>query len=89
MMKVPAFLHLNLYIICISFVCHRIKIHIVLYVRKIQETPKTLGFQGLKLELYYLFENCGALLAAFKPYFFLSFILESLVKKPAAFKSAL
>ena len=31
---------------------------------------------------YYLFENCGARRAAFKPYFFLSFILGSLVKKP-------
>lgn len=32
---------------------------------------------------YYLFENCGARRAAFKPYFFLSFILGSLVRKPA------
>ena len=31
----------------------------------------------------YLFENCGARRADFKPYFFLSFILGSLVKKPA------
>ena len=37
----------------------------------------------------YLFENWGALLAAFKPYFFLSFILASLVKNPAFFKSPL
>ena len=37
----------------------------------------------------YLFENCGARRAFFKPYFFLSFILESLVKKPAFFKAAL
>ena len=32
---------------------------------------------------YYLFENCGARRAALRPYFFLSFILGSLVKKPA------
>ena len=37
----------------------------------------------------YLFENWGALLAAFNPYFFLSFILASLVKNPAFFKSPL
>ena len=30
-------------------------------------------------------ENCGARRAAFKPYFFLSFILGSRVRKPAAF----
>jgi len=36
----------------------------------------------------YLFENCGARRAFFKPYFFLSFIRESLVKKPAFFKAA-
>ena len=35
----------------------------------------------------YLLENCGARLAAFKPYFFLSFIRESLVKKPAFFNA--
>ena len=37
----------------------------------------------------YLFENCGALLAFLRPYFFLSFALGSLVKKPAFFKAAL
>ena len=37
----------------------------------------------LQKRIYYLFENCGARRAAFKPYFFLSFILGSLVKKPA------
>jgi hypothetical protein len=31
----------------------------------------------------YLLENCGARRAPFKPYFFLSFILGSLVRKPA------
>jgi len=31
----------------------------------------------------YLFENCGARLAALRPGFFLSFILGSLVKNPA------
>ena len=30
--------------------------------------------------IYYLFENCGARLAALRPYFFLSFIRGSLVK---------
>ena len=35
----------------------------------------------------YLLENCGARLAAFKPYFFLSFIRGSLVKKPAFFNA--
>ena len=33
-------------------------------------------------------ENCGARRAAFKPYFFLSFILGSRVRKPAAFSVA-
>ena len=37
----------------------------------------------------YLFENCEAFLAFLSPYFFLSFILESLVKNPAAFRGAL
>jgi len=37
----------------------------------------------------YLFENWGALLAAFKPYFFLSFIRGSLVRKPAFFRTGL
>jgi len=34
------------------------------------------------------FENCGLLLAFFFPYFFLSTILESLVKNPASLKAA-
>lgn len=37
----------------------------------------------------YLLENWLARRAALRPYFFLSFILESLVKKPSAFKGAL
>ena len=36
---------------------------------------------------YYLFENCGALLAAFNPYFFLSLLLESLVTNPLALRT--
>ncbi len=36
----------------------------------------------------YLLENWGARRAAFKPYFFLSFILGSRVRKPAAFRAA-
>ncbi len=39
--------------------------------------------------VYYLFENCGARRAALRPYFFLSFILGSLVKKPAFFNDDL
>jgi hypothetical protein len=38
---------------------------------------------------YYLLENCGARRAAFKPYFFLSFIRGSLVKKPALLSTGL
>ena len=38
---------------------------------------------------YYLFENCGAFLAFFRPYFFLSFARESLVKNPFDFKAGL
>ena len=37
----------------------------------------------------YLFENCGARRAAFKPYFLRSFIRGSLVRKPADFKTGL
>ena len=38
---------------------------------------------------HYLFENCGARLAALRPYFFLSFILESRVRYPAALSTGL
>ena len=37
----------------------------------------------------YLFENCGARRAALSPYFFLSFIRGSRVKKPAALSAPL
>ncbi len=37
----------------------------------------------------YLFENWLALLAFLRPYFFLSFILESLVRNPAALRAGL
>ena len=37
----------------------------------------------------YLFENWLALLAFLRPYFFLSFILESLVRNPAALSAGL
>lgn len=39
--------------------------------------------------LYYLLLNCGAFLAFLSPYFFLSFILESLVKNPFDFNTGL
>ena len=41
------------------------------------------GSDFLYEKYFYLLENCGARLAFFKPYFFLSFILGSLVKNPA------
>ncbi len=51
------------------------------------ESPEI--FRGfLIVDVDYLFENCGALLAFLRPYFFLSFALGSLVKKPAFFKDA-
>ena len=53
----------------------------------IRNPPGTPG--GFATDKNYLFENWGARRAAFKPYFFLSFILGSLVKKPAAFNAAL
>ena len=48
-----------------------------------------LNIQGIILSLYYLFENCGALLADLRPYFLRSFILGSLVRNPAFFKVGL
>ena len=58
-----------------------------------QKTPQTLSLRGLKyffeLRTDYLFENCGALLAFLRPYFFLSFILGSLVRKPAFLRAGL
>lgn len=59
--------------------------------QNIKKTPETRCFQGISflcnIRLNYLFENCGARRAAFKPYFFLSFILESRVRYPAFFKA--
>ena len=52
-------------------------------------TEKIYTHKDLYNSKYYLFENCGALLAFLRPYFFLSFILGSLVKKPAFFNSGL
>lgn len=43
----------------------------------------------LKLVRDYRFENWLALLAFLRPYFFLSFILESLVRNPAALSAGL
>ena len=43
----------------------------------------------MKYNINYLFENCGARLAFFKPYFFLSFIRGSLVKNPEDFNVGL
>jgi hypothetical protein len=51
-------------------------------------TGNTVIFVLLRLGIIpkdYLFENCGARRAFFKPYFFLSLDLGSLVRKPAAF----
>ena len=50
---------------------------------------KANNFRDLNMLLSYLLLNCGARLAAFKPYFFLSFILGSLVKNPAFFNAGL
>ncbi len=47
------------------------------------------GFEVLRIDPDYLFENWLALLAFLSPYFFLSFILESLVRKPAALRAGL
>ncbi len=48
-------------------------------VKKRKTLPKRKRFENRN----YLFENCGARLAALRPYFFLSFILGSRVRKPA------
>ena len=42
---------------------------------------------GSLLRANYLFENCGARRAFFSPYFFLSFIRGSRVRKPAFFRA--
>ena len=59
------------------------------FIQKTDKIPKTHMFWGLKYSTCHLFENCGARLAAFKPYFFLSFIRGSLVKKPAFLRTGL
>ncbi len=57
------------------------------FIQKIDKIPKTYRFWGLKsifdTSFPYRFENCGALLAAFNPYFLRSFIRGSLVRYPA------
>ena len=50
------------------------------FIQKTDKIPKTYMFGGLKYSTCYRLLNCGARRAAFKPYFFLSFILGSLVK---------
>ena len=48
------------------------------------------GGEFLHLFVYhYLFENWEAFLAFFKPYFLLSFILGSLVRKPSLLRAGL
>ena len=49
--------------------------------------PGFLSIFELVCRACYLLENCGARRAALRPYFFLSFILGSRVRKPAAFRS--
>ena len=55
-------------------------------VKKTQKPLWFLGFGMFVRETDYLLENWGARRAAFRPYFFLSFILGSRVMKPAAFR---
>ena len=54
-----------------------------------RKTPAIARVESLRKSKDYLFENCDALLAFLRPGFFLSFILESLVRKPAALSIAL
>lgn len=60
---------------------------------KRKKPPKILNFREFcvlfEIVINYLFENCGARLAALRPYFFLSFIRGSLVKKPAFLSAGL
>ena len=51
-----------------------------------KDSPKTWRVPHTEYVFSYLLENCGARRAAFNPYFFLSFMRESLVKKPDFFK---
>ena len=59
----------------------------------IKKSPKTRCFRGNLLfsdiRLNYLFENCGALRAALRPYFLRSFIRGSRVKNPADLRTGL
>lgn len=57
------------------------------FIQKTDKIPKTYMFWGLKYAICHLLLNCGARRAAFKPYFFLSFIRGSRVKYPALFKA--
>ena len=50
--------------------------------------PGFLSIFELVCRACYLLENCGARRAALRPYFFLSFILGSRVRKPAFFSFA-
>ena len=56
-----------------------------------EKTLKPLRFQGFLMisTRDQRLLNCGARRAALRPYFFLSFILGSLVRKPAAFRAGL
>jgi len=54
-----------------------------------KKTLQILSLQGLCFLNNYLFENCGALLAFLRPYFFLSTILSSLVRNPAFLSAGL
>ena len=63
-----------------------------------RKTPETLHFRGCCVLLFcisrmirinYLFENCGALRAALRPYFLRSFIRGSRVRNPAALRTGL
>ena len=51
--------------------------------RHFKNDSKIITFGNIEIIISYLFENCGARRAAFKPGFFLSFALESLVTNPA------
>lgn len=72
-----------------------VKLQIVLIQAKKKTSDKIRGFAvfdfptSVACRHNYLFENWEAFLAFFRPYFFLSFILESLVRNPAAFSGAL
>ena len=61
--------------------------------RDIRKTPETRCFRGMpflcNIGLNYRLLNCGARRAAFRPYFFLSFIRGSLVRKPSFFRTGL